>query len=715
MPETAVTSHRWRFFRAGGADQLAIESGDDLRHLAALDPKLWVALACPVAGLELDERTLALMDADGDGRLRQPEILAAVAWAVSMVKDPGSLLRGGDLELATIADTTDEGKHLLAAARSVLSALGRPNATSIGVADAADAAQAFAATPLNGDGVVPLDAFAGDRRSDVEAILAAVGSAMDLSGVPGINQTTLDAFVAEADAYLAWWAQGRAGGIQPLGDGTAAAVAAYEAVKAKVDDFFARTRVAAFDPRALEAVNRQEAEYLAIAAGDLSISAAELTGFPLARVDADRPLPLEQGVNPAWADALAALRTHVVTPMLGATVTSLTAAQWTSIGTTLAPFRAWVAAKAGARVESLGVDRVRLLRDGPARAEIAAKIAEDAARATEREAIAGVERLVRYQRDLVVLLNNFVAFRDFYSRERPAVFQAGTLVLDGRSCTLCIRVDDAGEHAALGGLARMYLAYCQCTRPGEAPMTIVAAFTDGDGDNLMVGRNGVFWDRHGRDWDATITKIIENPISIREAFWAPYKKLVRLIEEQVAKRAAAGESAADARLTAAAETAATADTTAAAAAKEAPKKIDVGTVAALGVAFGALATAFAAIAGYIGGVLKLPFWQIVLAVGGLLLLVSTPSMVIAWLKLRQRNLGPILDANGWAINAPVKMNVPFGTTLTRVARLPDGAQSSMAVRYPEPPSALPRLVLLLVAIGFVLSLLAQFKLLPALR
>lgn len=710
MPDTAVMSHRWRFFRAGGADQLAIERGDDLRHLAHLDPKLWVALACPVAGLEMDERTLALMDGDGDGRIRQPEIVAAVQWAVSMVKDPQTLLAGGDLALASINDGTDEGRHMLAAARRVLAALGRPAATSIGVADASEAAAAFAALPLNGDGVVPVSAFGAEHAGDVEAIVGAVGAATDLSGAPGIAQETLDAFVAQADAFLAWWDQGQTAGVRPLGEATAAGVAAFEAVKPKIDDYFARTRVAAFDARALEAVNRQEAEYLAIAAGDLSITAAELAGFPLARVEPDRPLPLVQGLNPAWADAIGAFRAQVVAPLLGADPSALTAEQWATITATIAPYQAWHAAKAGATVEALGADRVRALRDGPARAAIAAQIAEDAAKAPERDAIANVERLVRYQRDLVVLLNNFVAFRDFYSRERPAVFQAGTLVLDGRSCSLCVRVADTGAHAALGGLAKTYLAYCQCTRPGEAPMTIAAAFTDGDADNLMVGRNGVFWDRHGRDWDATITRIVENPISIRQAFWAPYKKLVRLIEEQVAKRAAAGEASADAKLAATAEKTATAD----AAAKDGPKKIDVGTVAALGVAFGALATAFAAIAGYIGGVLKLPFWQIVLAIAGLLLLVSTPSMVIAWLKLRQRNLGPILDANGWAVNAPVKMNVPFGSTLTTVARLPDGAQSSMAVRYPEPPSALPRLVLLLVAIGFVLSVLAQFKLLPKL-
>ena len=346
--------------------------------------------------------------------------------------------------------------------------------------------------------------------------------------------------------------------------------------------------------------------------------------------------------------------------------------------------------------------KVRALRAGSAKAALSALVKEDVAHEAAMNAIANVERLARYHRDLVRILNNFVAFRDFYSRERPANFQAGTLYLDSRSCDLCIRVEDAGKHAELAGLAKTCLAYCECTRIGST-MTIAAAFTDGDSDNLMVGRNGVFYDRDGNDWDATITRIIDNPISVREAFWSPYKKLVRLIEEQVAKRAAAGEAEADAKLAATATATAHVDK-----AKPAPKKIDVGTVAALGVAFGALATAFAAIAAKVTGVLALPFWQAILAFVAVLVLISTPSMAMAWLKLRQRNLAPILDANGWAVNGRVKMNVPFGASLTKVASLPPGAGASFAVRYPEPPTAVPRFILTLVGVVFVLSLLNQF-------
>jgi type II secretory pathway component PulL len=199
----------------------------------------------------------------------------------------------------------------------------------------------------------------------------------------------------------------------------------------------------------------------------------------------------------------------------------------------------------------------------------------------------------------------------------------------------------------------------------------------------MVGRNGIFYDAKGRDWDATITKLVINPISVREAFWSPYKRLIRAIEEQLARRAAAADAAAGAKIDKAAETAANADKLAPAAAtaaatapapEDAPKKLDVGTVAALGVAFGALSGALAAI---VTGVARLAPWQIALIPVAILLVISGPSMFIAWLKLRQRTLGPILDAAGWAINGRVRINVPLGATLTAIATLPAGSQRAL--------------------------------------
>ena len=675
----AQNSHRWTFFRAGGFDQVRLETGADLNSLDQLDQKLWVALACPTQGLEFDAKTLALIDTDKDGRVRAPEMIAAAKWAASCLRNPDDLARGsGTLQLNAINDSTDEGKQLLASARQILINLGKPEATSISLEDTADTIRIFAQTVFNGDGIVPPESAEDlSVRAVISDIIAAVGSELDRSGKPGVGQAKVDQFFKEIQAYADWIGQAEndAKNILPLGENTRNAFAALAAVKAKVDDYFARCRLAAFDVRAVAALNRQESEYLAVAARDLSITADEVAGFPLARIEANKPLPLKEAINPAWAAAIRKFHAEVVTPVLG-DCAALAEDDWQKLNDVFSAFAAWSGARLAGNAEKVGLKRIREILAGNSREAIQTLIEKDLALKAEADAIASVDKLLRYHRDLFRLANNFVAFRDFYGRKDKAIFQAGTLYLDQRSCDLCLRVEDAAKHAAMAALAGTYLAYCDCMRKATGQkMQIVAAFTNGDSDNLMVGRNGIFYDRQGRDWDATITKLIDNPISIRQAFWSPYKRFVRMIEEQVAKRAAAADAASNQKLSTTATTVANADS-----AKAEPKKMDVGVVAALGVAVGAIGTAVSAM---ITGVLKLPGWQLPLVFAGLVLVISGPSMVIAWLKLRKRNLGPILDANGWAVNARAKINLPFGASLTRVAALPPGSVRSYSDPFAE--------------------------------
>jgi len=668
-----TSNHSWKFVRIGGVDQVVFRNGADIINIDELDQKLWMALAMPTRGVEFDPKTADLIDTDKDGRIRPPEVIAAVKWVEAAFKDPGDLIRAGEtVQLSAIKDPS-----ILAGAKRILASLNKPNEQAITLADVSDTVKILAETKFNGDGVVIAETSDDAAvKKAIEEIIAALGPVPDRSGKPGLNQAKLDQFFAEAQTLSDWAAKGEADkALTPLGfDGTSAASAAIKAVKAKVDDFFARCRLAAFDGRALAAVNRSEAEYLAIAAKDMTITASEIAGFPLAKIEPNAALPLAGAVNPAWAGAIATLGSAAVAPLLGAARASITEADWAAVQAKVAAHDGWTAGKPATAVEKLGLARLRELIKSGVKDKIAALIKQDAALEGEFSQMASVEKLVRFQKDLHELLTNFVNFADFYGKT-GAVFQAGTLYLDNRGCNLCIDVTDAGKHATLAGLAGAYLAYCDLSRPGGAKRTIVAIFSDGDSDNLMAGRNGVFYDRKGVDWDATITKVIANPISIREAFWSPYKKFVRMIEESVAKRAAAADAEANAKLASAATATANVDK-----AKPEPKKIDVGAVAAMGVAFGAISTAIAALG---TGLVKLPAWQIPLVFIGIMLLISAPSMLIAWLKLRKRNLGPILDANGWAINNSAKMNIPFGASLTDMPHLPAGSERSFEDPYAE--------------------------------
>ncbi|MBX3462234.1 MAG: hypothetical protein KF830_03615 [Planctomycetes bacterium] len=684
-------SHRWSFYRAGGVDQVSLKTGADLLRLDELDQKLWVALSCPTKGLELDARTLALLDGDGDGHVRPPEILAAVAWLRDVLQDPDALVAGKDgVELANLRQDTDEGRTLRASAQRILQSLGKDGAT-ITVADTHATAEYFAKAKQNGDGVVPPESIADEKARAVAAdLVRCLGGVADRSGQVGFDQAQLDAFFAACADYDAWCKTGEAEAktLLPFGDGTAAAYAAFTAVRAKVDDYFGRCRLAAYDPRALTAVNREQDAYLAAAAKDLSITVDEVKHLPLAIVEPKQPLPLQHGVNPAWSGAMAAFRAACCKDK-----ESLTEAEWLALAARFDAHAAWLAKKAGAAVEPLGKARVREILAGKAKAVLQQAIDEDRAVAGEVAAMARVEKLAHLHRDLFRLLNNYVSFSEFYAGH-GAIFQAGTLYLDGRACDMCFHVQDLAKHLKLAAMSNAFLAYVDCTRPGGQKMTVACALTAGDSDNLFEGRNGIFYDRAGNDWDATVSKIVSNPISIRQAFWSPYKKVLRGIQEAVAKKAAAADEAATAKLATGAEAAGEAAKTGAAPARP---KFDVGTIAALGVAVAGITGVFTAL---LTGFLSLGPW-IPIGFVGLLLAISGPSMFIAWLKLRTRNLGPILDANGWAVNTLTRVNIPLGGSLTKLPKIPPGAHRLLTDPYAPKRSIWPRLLFVLLVLAGV--------------
>ncbi|HEX3345514.1 MAG TPA: hypothetical protein VHS09_13115, partial [Polyangiaceae bacterium] len=669
--------HTWKFFRAGGVDQVVLATAEDLEDLHTLDQKLWVALSCPTVGLEFDARTLALIDTDHDGRIRPPEVLAAIAWTRGVLRDLGELFQPTDeVPLDAIDAKTDAGRDVLAGARLILKNLGKADADRISLADVSDTEKIFVATKLNGDGIVPPDSADDDDTGRVIAdIVTTMGGVPDRSGKVGVDQARVDAFFDQAKLYADWLDAGRG---QPspraLGPSTEAAVTALDAVRVKVNDYFARCRLAAFDARAAGALNPAEADLVALGPQLLTSLADDVARLPLARVEAGRALPLGDAVNPAWSARIAAFAQQTVAAVFGGPRASLTEADWTAVLGKLAAFETWLAAKPATEIAKLGDERVTALARGDGRARVGALIARDAALATESNQIDAVEKLIRFRRHLVTLLKNFVNFAEFYGK-RGAIFQAGTLYVDARSCDLCLPVDDAGRHALLASLSQACLAYCDCVRRKDKERrSIVAAVTGGDTDNLMVGRNGVFYDRKGEDWDATITKLVDNPISVRQAFWSPYKRFIRLIEEQLAKRAKTADDEGSKKMATAALEPAAADEKKPDDKKPDDKKpedskddkagsgkgIDIGTVAAIGVAVGGIATFFSSI---LATFLGLGMWM-PLGFLALLLAISGPSMLIAWLKLRQRNIGPLLDANGWAVNALAFINVPFGGALT---------------------------------------------------
>ncbi len=656
------SSHKWSFFRAGGSNQTAICCGKDIENIDKLDAKLWAALSCPTSGLTLDTKTLEIIDTNDDGRIRREEVIAACKWACANLKNSDLLLKSSDtLRLDEINDATDEGKKLLANAKEVLANLGKSGAESISISDFSDESKIFAETPFNADGIIT-SLSCGDDASLVDAfetVLSVSEAKKDRSGLDGVDANDTETFFVDATNFIAWNARPSLdNSILFLGDDTASAFNAFVAIEGQINDWFARSSLVSYNSDVQSEMDLLVGAKLAKAYSDLDLE--QLRSLPIIKINITGIIDFSGNINPVWSSECEAFKKLVLEKLVGGT--TLNQEQWNSILLKFAPYRAWVSSKPNVRVSEIDLEKLREIATEDNKQKLLELVARDAELKDKVDSIASVEKLARLNRDLYKLLKNFVSFQDFYTRESASIFQYGKLYIDGRMCALCIKVNDVATHSKMSPLGYGYLIYCLCRKKGSADMNIVAMITAGDCDNIIVGRNGIFYDYLGNEWDATITKVVDNPIGIAQAFFSPYKRVIKWIGEQISKRANDADKSAVANVT---------DGKVLAKGKD--NKMDVGTVAAIGVAIGGITTMFGMV---VNAVFGLGYW---LPVGiiGVLLAISLPSVFIAALKLRMRNLAPILDGNGWAINAKAAISMAFGMRLTRMARLPKGSKISM--------------------------------------
>ena len=669
--------YKWQFENIGGCSRVKIATGQDIAHLDELDTKMWTVLSCPVKGLEIDEKSLRYMDLDADGKIRVNDVVGVSQWATKVLKNPDLLLPGNDaIDIEDINAENEEGQKLAKAAKQILANLGKEE-TRISLADTADIAAIFAKTRFNGDGVItPASSDVAEEINAITAAVAKTGGTMDRSGQLGVTAPQIEQFYAELKAYSDWCA---AEVPAPFGDKTDAVIAAYQALDAKMKDFFMRNKLAKFSPDSTVALDVQTSRIEAISAENLSVKGDEIAAYPIARITGEAAMDLTAPINPAWAGQFKVLE-GVAIP---AGQKTLSEEEWAAIGAQFAAYTAWKGSKAGASVEDLTIATVNELLQQDKKQALLDLVAQDASYKEEADNIEMVDKFLHILRDFYRLLKNFITFHDFYNKEKKlgAIFQSGTLIIDQRACRFCMKVENMPAHNATAVTSGLFLVYCDCTtKTSAAKMQIVAAITVGEIGNLIVGKNALYYDNAGVEWDAVITKVVDNPISVAQAFWSPYRRMSVAVENLISKSAAEKDSKmmadATAKINAAPTTLPATPAPAAGADAAAPKPaaappFDIakfaGIFAAIGMAVGMIGTALASLA---KGLWALTWWQLVLVFLGLMMLISGPAMVLAWLKLRRRNIAPLLNANGWAVNAASKISIPFGETLTDVAKYP---------------------------------------------
>ena len=679
------------FKNYGGSHQLRIQDARDLEKIQVLDDAHWAATSVPINSLNCDDAFLFYVDTDQNGRIRTDELKAAQAWLFRFLANRSRLSEGTDaIALSDIDTSHPEGQKLRQAAELILNNLNLPDAQEINLAQVRDVQSIMASSANNGDGIIPPQASAEpDLVQFIVSVMETVGTVMDASGQPGISQEQLKVFFQEAQSYLDWKAKGeipkgdRTNEVMPWGTETAQAYELVVSLEKKIEQYFTQCAMVRFDERSAAQMQLRQKELEEIDFTDKSMMEARLRNAPLALPNPKGILELEAMLNPFYIERLFELKEKVLKRALapldskhltgqGRSVKQLTEKQWAQVKAIFVPYRVWLEGKQGAKVEKLGTDRLRTYLNGTYRHRTSELIAKDLAMADDLDQLHNLERLILYQRWLLELANNFVSFANLYTPQRRSLIEAGTLVIDGREMTFTMRVEDRSAHKKIAEDSYMYLLYLEVTgrqekdiNPsaslrvnGEQSRTIkfeiVTAVTSGSAGGLRIGKRGIFFTIDGREWDAQVVDIVENPISPWESVKAPFKQFTGFIRKQIDKFSKSSQDKLEKSVAAPSASGITRD-------------LLIGG----GIAIAALGSAFAYITKALSQIKPVHILGMLV---GLAVFILLPGMIVGFAKIRKRDMSVLLEASAWAVNVHMRLNATLGRLFTHIPRLPEGAR-----------------------------------------
>ena len=698
----------------GGSHQLRIQDAQDLEKIQVLSDAHWAATSIPINSLNCDYAFASYVDTDQNGRIRTDELKAAQAWLFRFLANRSRLSEGTDiLNLSDIDISHPEGQKLRAAAKLILANLNLPDAQEISLAQVRDVQSIMASSANNGDGIIPPQAAVEpDLAQFITSVMETVGPALDASGKPGINEEQLKIFFDEAKGFLAWKAKGEISKgddtteVMPWGTETPQAYELVVSLEEKIEQYFTQCAMVRFDERSAHQMQLRQKELEEIDFANKPMMEERLKNAPLTLPNPKGVLDFEAILNPLYLERLLELREKVLKralrgsakQLLMGSIKQLTEKQWDKVKSIFAQYRVWLESKQGAKVEKLGQDKLSIYLNGTYRQRTSELIAKDLAVADDLNQLHNLEKLVLYQRWLLELANNFVSFANLYSPQRRSLLEMGRLVIDGREMTFTMKVQDRPAHKKIAEDSCMYLLYLEVTgrQDKDIKFEIVAAVTSGDAGGLRIGKRGIFFTIDGREWDAQVVDIVENPISIWESVKAPFKQFTGFIKKQVDKFSKSSQTKLEASVAAPSASGMTRDL-----------------LLGGGIAIAALGSAFAYITKALSQVKAVHVLGMFVGLAAFILL---PGIIMGFAKIRKRDMSVLLEASAWAVNMHMRLNATLGRLFTHIPRLPEGARKERrdtvaqfvkefgygSLRLREP--AIIVLITILIVLGLVLVL-----------
>lgn len=502
---------------------LKILSAKSLHQVLALPESCWFASNAPVDALEADPIFLKYLNEKRDARLRPKAIRSAVEWFLRTFRHLNEEAIGGRLELDRINQNSAEGREVLVAARRILDFLEKENHDCIELADLQNARKRLMPEALAAGRVCKNVECSEPCRELIEAILETLEDCDDW-----IFEKDLDKFLIQSCQWNAWNLERETGDPAewlPFGEETDDCYKLYSSLVDRIDAFFTLCQLSRISPQIKAMASGSDFQKLSANLGKREDVESLALRQPIAALNSDCVLKLSGALNPFDAARLRRFRERIFVPLFGETNANLKWEQWQEIKAKFAHYDDWMrrqpkgmrsALCQNHRILSAGKDALRAL------------FAQSNANEDHLKSVCLVEKAILFQDHLVAFVNNFVSCPDLFSSTKKAIFEKGTMILDGREFPFCVRVPHRDQHIRRCQVENVFVIYAAVSETeGNVKYEIAAPLIAGLRGNLHEGQWGIFRDSAGREYNAQVTKLLENPVSIRDGFLAPFLRMGR--------------------------------------------------------------------------------------------------------------------------------------------------------------------------------------------
>ena len=648
--------------RFGKGYEVKISKAEDLTAILELEASSWTATNVTAKMIHCDPVFLEYLDIDKNGRILCFEVKQAVRWLTTALQDLSEMMVGSDvLTPEAVNRESDVGRMILEGAEFVSAAeKGVPEA-AVTLSEVRRKKHLMETTSINAQGIVLPSAVRDKETAEfIKDVISTMGGVLHPSGREGIDESRIQAFFHQAEAYLQWEAESP---LKPLGDATEAASAVFLELSDRMDEFYLLCQKVSLErhlPDRSFPVTDEGAD------GNRTFN-ENLTAFletsPISEPKEEPTLHFAGYINPFYREKLSELKSSVIDQLLEEEVSELTAENWERIKEKMTPYCEWISRMpaetdgSGDGIPELGSEKLRLYTDKKYLRASNILIEKTKKVRQHFEKILLVEKTILYQVWLLKLVNNFVNFSDFFDLERRALFEEGTLIIDGRKLNLALLVENRTAHAFIAANSNMFVIYAEVQPPNGEKFEIAAPVTAGTKGNLFIGKLGIFRDIDGGEFHAVITQVIDNPISLKEAFFAPWKRLRRFVTEKVEGLTTTREKELEKMI----------KQPGMGGTQPASGGSTSGAFMGIGVAVAALGSAGAFIVKTLSG---LRWYTVAGTLGAAILAIMIPGLLLSAIKLNKRDLSSILEASGWAINVRMKLTGRLARHFTQYPSYP---------------------------------------------